>query len=389
MKKNKRLIPQPRRIEIDYSEKWGKDVEEAVRLALTDLKLSRDEVEVTVLEEPVRGFLGIGAKLAKVRVEKIKKPEEKEKPKEKHETKDIKIVSPASDKIDKKIEKPEKESQEQEQQQQQLNTKQKNQIRDLRKKQKTEENKTQAASSGNEKRRDSKPTKNIEGRDVQSSNRRDKSNDSKRGKRVENSQKNNVIQKKTPIKPTDANQNSYSKSLEKAKVSLLEKSNNKEKLSISEKPSNLVPISPGNEADMFFRDLTKKMHLDIHINSYENDECVYLEIEGKDSRTIIGKRGQTLDAIQYITNLVMNKNRNDYIRVIVDVEGYRSRREQTLENLAIKLSGKVEKTGRSVKLEPMNPYERKVIHSTLQSNPRINTRSEGEEPYRRVIIEKK
>jgi spoIIIJ-associated protein len=162
-----------------------------------------------------------------------------------------------------------------------------------------------------------------------------------------------------------------------------------EHFSLNERPADLRPVSDGNAAESFFREVTEKMGLDVDLRAFENDECVYIEVSGKDSRTVIGKRGQTLDAIQYLTNLVMNKTQDKYIRVIVDVEGYRSRREKTLEQLAVKLARKVERTGRNVRLEPMNPYERKVIHATLQSNGRISTRSEGEEPYRRVIIERK
>jgi spoIIIJ-associated protein len=115
---------------------------------------------------------------------------------------------------------------------------------------------------------------------------------------------------------------------------------------------------------------------------------VYVEIDGEDSKTIIGKRGQTLDAIQYLTNLVSNKDKEEYRRVVIDVEGYRNRREKTLEQLAAKLARKALRSGRSVRLEPMNPYERKVIHATLQKVEGLTTRSEGEEPFRRVIIEK-
>jgi spoIIIJ-associated protein len=115
---------------------------------------------------------------------------------------------------------------------------------------------------------------------------------------------------------------------------------------------------------------------------------VYIEIDGPDSKTIIGKRGQTLDSMQYLTNLVSNKDKEQYRRVIIDVEGYRTRREKTLERLAVKLAQKTLRSGRNVRLEPMNPYERKVIHATLQKVDGVKTRSEGEEPYRRVIIEK-
>lgn len=116
---------------------------------------------------------------------------------------------------------------------------------------------------------------------------------------------------------------------------------------------------------------------------------VYLEMDGKDSGTVIGKRGQTLDSIQYLTSLVVNKNSEKYIKVVVDAENYRAKRQKTLEQLANRLAAKVIKTKKYVRLEPMNPYERKVIHATLQQNRNITTRSEGEEPYRRVVIEYK
>ena len=106
-------------------------------------------------------------------------------------------------------------------------------------------------------------------------------------------------------------------------------------------------------------------------------------------RTIIGKRGQTLDAVQYLTSLVANKGKDEYVKVVLDAENYRSKRQRTLEQLANRLASKVVRTGKYVRLEPMNPYERKVIHSTLQSHPDVVTRSEGDEPYRKVIIEKK
>ncbi|MDR2156429.1 MAG: protein jag [Clostridiales Family XIII bacterium] len=140
---------------------------------------------------------------------------------------------------------------------------------------------------------------------------------------------------------------------------------------------------------MFLKDIIAKMRLDATVKTFINDECTFVEVSGPDSKTVIGKRGQTLDSIQYLTNLVANKDKETYQRVIIDVEGYRSRREKTLERLAVKLARKVQKSGRNVRLEPMNPYERKVIHSTLQTFDGVSTRSEGEEPYRRVIIEKK
>ena len=131
------------------------------------------------------------------------------------------------------------------------------------------------------------------------------------------------------------------------------------------------------------------MGLKLSFKAYENDSNVYVDIEGKDAGTIIGKRGQTLDAIQYLTSLVVNKKKEGYVRVVLDAENYRAKREKTLEQLANRLADKVVKTRKNVRLEPMNPYERMVIHATLQKNSKVTTRSEGEEPYRRVVIELK
>ena len=137
----------------------------------------------------------------------------------------------------------------------------------------------------------------------------------------------------------------------------------------------------------FVKETAEKMGLDLKIASRQSDNIIFIDIEGKDSGTIIGKRGQTLDSLQYLVNLVVNKNTDKYMKVVVNAENYREKRESTLEQLAIRLAGKVSKTRRSVRLEPMNPYERKVIHTTLQDDVRVNTKSEGEEPYRRVVIE--
>lgn len=204
---------------MDFSEKWGKTIEEAVSLALDDLKASRDEVEITILEEPSKGFLGLGSKLAKVRV------------------------------------------------------------------------------------------------------------------------------------------------------------------IVNERP-NII-------AENFLKDIFNKMNINVQVETkYEND-TITVNVEGKDAGIIIGKRGHTLDSFQYLTSLVVNKNRENYIRIIINAENYRQKREQTLIDLANRLAYKVTTTGKSVRLEPMNPYERRIIHSALQDNKKIVTRSEGEDPYRRIIIELK
>jgi spoIIIJ-associated protein len=279
---------------MDFSEKWGKDVDEAVRLALIDLKLTVDRVNVIVLEEPTKGFLGLGAKLAKVRVEKkpeFLKTEEKR-------TEEKKAEEKREEKPFHKPERPQPQKHE--------------------------------------------PQRRPEKRDKKSNRPR-------------------------PTEETPSYEGTFS---------------------VREKPADLTELND-HIAESFLKEITEKMGLKLKIKVRGNDSCVYVEMDGKDSGTIIGKRGQTLDAIQYLTSLVVNKDKDKYLRVVVDAENYREKRERTLEQLAYRLADKVVKSRKSVRLEPMNPYERKVIHATLQSNPKVTTRSEGEEPYRRVIIELK
>ena len=111
-----------------------------------------------------------------------------------------------------------------------------------------------------------------------------------------------------------------------------------------------------------------------------------IDLSGEEMGILIGKRGQTLDSLQYLVSLVINKKSEDYIRVKVDTENYRARRKETLENLAKNIAYKVKRTKRPVSLEPMNPFERRIIHSALQSDKYVTTHSEGEEPFRRVVV---
>ena len=276
---------------MDFSEKWGKDVDTAVALALDELKCSIDDVNVIVLEEPSRGFLGLGSKLAKVRVE-LKKDEK---------------VEPI---VEEKVE-----------------------VFQPKKVEKTELEKVSKSTV-----KEDKEELHKEKTEAKHHHKKEKTN------------------KNTSVK--------------------------------FERPKDLVETNNHKAID-FLKETTEKMGLELSFRAYVNDSNVYVDIEGKDAGTIIGKRGQTLDAIQYLTSLVVNKHNEGYVRVVLDAENYRAKREKTLEKLAERISHKVVKTKRSVKLEPMNPYERMVIHATLHSNPKVTTRSEGEEPYRRVVIELK
>ncbi len=312
---------------MDYSEKWGDSIEAAVKLALIDLKLTEDQVTVTVLEEPSKGFFGIGSKLAKVRVEK--KPEMvevKEEPKVEEPKKDIIPGrfenAPSRTKYDFR--------------------------REAKKEQKKE---TAEVSESQETREHREPREKREHKE-----RRDRRNDNRRDHR-ERRDREPRTEYAVAEKPV-----------------------------LRERPADLVETTD-HPVYLFLQEVAANMGLTLEITASYNAENVYIDINGKDSGTIIGKRGQTLDAIQYLCSLVANKNSENYVRVVIDAENYRAKRERTLEQLANRLADKVRKTGRSVRLEPMNPYERKVIHATLQNRNGVTTRSEGEEPYRRVIIE--
>ena len=297
-----------------YSEKWGDSIDIAVDLALADLKLTRDQVTVTVLEQPSKGFFGIGSRLAKVRVEEIEPPKP-EKPATPEKTEKIE-----------KSEKPEKPAR-------------------LPEKQVHKEDGMEIV---------------IEKCGVDEEPRK-----SSRPKRKRN--------RKPDKKNKEKRETAEEFVFEEVKV-------------LGDRPEDLVEKEE-HPAKSFLEDVVREMGLKVSIKVSSNADSVYVDIDGEDSGTIIGKRGSTLDALQYLTSLVVNKDQNNYIRVVIDAENYRQKREKTLEKLAFRLADKAARSGRSVKLEPMNPYERKVIHTALQQRKGVTTRSEGEEPYRRVIIE--
>lgn len=137
----------------------------------------------------------------------------------------------------------------------------------------------------------------------------------------------------------------------------------------------------------FLKDTLKAMDMDVEItSSIDEDGALYMDMKGEHMGILIGKRGQTLDALQYLANRVANKHQSGYVRVKLDTENYRARREETLKHLAKNIAHKVKRNRRPVVLEPMNPYERRIIHSALQSDPYVTTHSEGEDPYRKVVV---
>lgn len=289
-------------------EKWGVSVEEALDYALKEMKLTEDQVKVTVIEEPSRGFFGIGSKLAKIRVDAIDDGGSANEADE----------APAVEK--------------------------KKEWGPVDKQEVSEED------LGDRDREERKPR------------HRDR-----KGGRDRNRDRGRNRDRKVEVTEYTAAENIALDGIDKDSLTEVEE----------------------HEALTFLRGITDRMGLTLDFKVCTGEDLVYIEMSGDDARTIIGKRGQTLDAVQYLTSLVVNKNRDNYIKVVMDAENYRSKRQKTLEQLANRLAAKAVRTGKFVRLEPMNPYERKVIHSTLQQHPDVETRSEGEEPYRRVIIEKK
>ncbi len=140
------------------------------------------------------------------------------------------------------------------------------------------------------------------------------------------------------------------------------------------------------KAQEFLTEVLKNMNIAATVDAEINNGIISLNIKGENMGVVIGKRGQTLDALQYLLSLVINRNNDDYVRVILDTENYRKKRRESLIRLANKLANKAVKYNKDMNLEPMNPYERRIIHSSLQSNKNVGTRSDGKEPYRRVVI---
>ena len=160
--------------------------------------------------------------------------------------------------------------------------------------------------------------------------------------------------------------------------------------SAPKKEAELAKVEPQTieTCEKFIYDVMNAMGMeDVKVTSAVDEEgALSINMEGSSMGILIGKRGQTLDSLQYLTNRVANKMQDGYVRVKLDTEDYRRRRKETLENLAKNIASKVKRTRKTVSLEPMNPYERRIIHSALQSDPAVSTHSEGEEPYRRVVV---
>ncbi len=175
--------------------------------------------------------------------------------------------------------------------------------------------------------------------------------------------------------------------VKEVKKEVAPKTEKKEKVVKTEEKLAEVKEETKAACETFLKDVLKTMGMEVTLTTtIDEDGALSINMEGENMGILIGKRGQTLDSLQYLTNRVANKMQDGYVRVKLDTENYRQRRKDTLENLARNIAHKVKRTKKAVSLEPMNPYERRIIHSALQGDKYVSTHSEGEEPYRRVVV---
>ncbi len=325
-----------------YTKFMGKTVEDAVQEACIELGTTSDNLDYRVIVHETKGFLGFGAKQAVIEARKKMSDEDifEEMMKE---DKDNKKSSARGDrKANRKAEKS------------------------------------------------NKPEEKEEKEAFKSEKKKEKAQEKEEKKNVKAEKK---AEKKAEVKkeePSSAEQAVKDENPE-ASEEVLQKPDKADAAPAEEKKKreDRVPADPEvakKRAEDFLTKTFEAMGLDVDIDMSFEDDTLSIDLSGDDMGILIGKRGQTLDSVQYLTSLVVNKGKASYVRVKVDTENYRERRKATLENLARNIAFKVKKTRRSIYLEPMNPYERRIIHSTLQSDPYVTTHSEGEEPLRKVVV---
>ena len=205
---------------------------------------------------------------------------------------------------------------------------------------------------------------------------------------VKESSKKEISKKESPKKDVKKKNNTPKEKKDIEKVQPTSSPSEKNAAEKKEVELAIVEDQTIKACEKFIEDVLKAMDMkDVNITSIIDEEgALSISMEGSNMGILIGKRGQTLDSLQYLTNRVANKMQDGYVRVKLDTEDYRRRRKETLENLAKNIASKVKRNRRTVSLEPMNPYERRIIHSALQADPAVSTHSEGEEPYRRVVV---
>lgn len=316
---------------MDFIRVTAKTVEDAITEASIELGTSSDNIEYRVIEKGSSGFFGIGGKKAVIEAKKKFTDEDLMKEVFGEEKKEPK--KEAKKEVKKEIKKERREEKKEE--------------KDFRK-------------------------------DVKKEVRREPGKESKKQEKK--------AEKKPEIRPEkEVRQETKIEKAEKEQVNQPAEALAKEEtVKTPRVPAN--PEETAKRAETFLRDVFKTMEMNVEVKSVFEDDTLSLDLSGDDMGLLIGKRGQTLDSLQYLTSLVVNKGKASYVRVKLDTENYRERRKATLENLARNIAFKVKKTRRPVFLEPMNPYERRIIHSALQNDPYVTTHSEGDEPCRKVVV---
>ena len=308
----------------------GKTIDEAIFNGLKELEVSIDEVEIDIVQHETKGILGIGAKPAIVKLTE-REPEQ--------------IVVPDY-----------------------MNEAE-------RRANRRREDRPRRDDRTRRDRRDDKPRRSEEAAEVKEETITVAEKISENGEVREE-----IVEEVSEVRSPRRERNNRR-----------ERSNRREREEQSAKPKieYTLEAAENNEAAQFLREMLRLMNIDAQVLANVSEEDgVRLRIESSGMGVLIGHRGETLDAIQYLTSLHVNRSRKEhgFTRITVDTEGYRDRREETLARLARKVASQVRSTGRARTLEPMNPYERRVLHATLQNNPYVTTYSEGEEPNRRVVI---
>ena len=317
----------------EYIQFSAKTKNEAITKACIELGVSSDQLDIQVISEGSSGFFGFGSKPAIIKVRKLKEVSE--------DAEIEKIVD--SVKLESFKEKEKKEA-----------------PKPAPKAKQT----TKTADRPEQKKEEAKEAEEI---------KESRPQKEKKAKAVKEK-----IQKEKPVKEP------------KEKPVKEKTAKPAREIEILTDPEEIKDVE--NRASVFLKDVFASMDLgEVEITSTYNtkDGCLEVNFDGEDMGILIGKRGQTLDSLQYLTSLVVNKGKSTYIRVKLDTEDYRRRRKETLENLARGIAYKVKKTRKPVVLEPMNPYERRIIHSALQGNKFVETVSEGEDPYRHVVVKLK
>ena len=311
---------------MDYIEFSAKTVEDAITKACIELAVSSDRLDIQIISEGSSGFLGFGSKPAVIKVKKQLDEEELAQLEEEKARKEAAAAEEAK--------------------------------------------KAQLAKAAQEAEEEPDETEPSVYEIMEDNRQENAGRDKKRRKKRQK----------------------HAKKSDLAKQAVKSEKTEKPRKERKEEP---VPVRTGEEiaamkadAEEFLMKVFGAMDIPAQISTWydEQEGSLNIDFEGEEMGMLIGKRGQTLDSLQYLTNLVVNKNCREHVRVKLDTEDYRKRRKETLENLAKNIASKVKKTGKSVVLEPMNPYERRIIHSAIQPNKYVETYSEGNEPYRHVVV---